>query len=274
MLADSALRHPGRMSDLFSSLSAAENFRDLACVGYYNGDTGLAQGFAEAAEAIFSAWQSQTRSNDRLLPPIAYNYRHALELALKQAIRQASACRRLDGAYDPELTPQALEAHFKQKQRHRLGLLAQQLAGLLADLNLDELPPDINHLLDSLHQLDPTGEAFRYEGHLKTSASHVDVTRLVERFRDAFGIIHGGVLAVLDQYADFLHEMREAYIPGSPSPASGTVSHPTWKPGPLGRAGNATGRCVPSGCGDLGPDPENPLGQSRRPGALFAGPSW
>jgi len=69
-------------------------------------------------------------------------------------------------------------------------------------------------LLRSLHQLDPTGEAFRYEGHLKTSASHVDVTRLVERFRATFDVIHGGVLAVLDQYTAFLHEMREAYIPG------------------------------------------------------------
>ena len=134
------------MSDLFGSLSAAEHFRDLAWVGYYDGDTGLAQGFAEAAEAIFSAWQSRPRSNDRLLPPIAYNYRHALELALKQAIRQAAACRQLDGDDDPGLSPQALEAHFKQKQRHRLGPLAQQLAGLLADLNLDELPPDTMQL--------------------------------------------------------------------------------------------------------------------------------
>jgi hypothetical protein len=201
------------MSDLFSSLSAAEHFRDLAWVGYYNGDTGLAQGFAEAAEATFSVWQCQARSNDRLLPPIAYNYRHALELALKEAIRQAAACRQLNGDADPGLTPQALEAHFKQKQRHRLGPLAQQLARLLADLNLDELPPDTMRLLHSLHQLDPTGEAFRYEGHLKTSASHVDVTRLIERFRATFDIIHGGVLAELDQYADFLQEVREEYIP-------------------------------------------------------------
>lgn len=213
MLADGLLLHHERVSDLFSSLSTAEHFRDLACVGYYNGDTGLAQGFAEAAEAIFSVWQSRARSNDSLLPPLTYNYRHALELALKQAIRQAAACRQLDGDDDPGLTPQALEAHFKQKQRHRLGPLAQQLAALLASLNLDKLPPDTMHLLQSLHQLDPTGEAFRYEGHLKTSASHVDVTRLVERFRAAFDVIHGGVLAVLHQYADFLHEMREAYIP-------------------------------------------------------------
>ena len=163
-------------------------------------------------EAIFSVWQSRARSNDRFLPPIAYNYRHALELALKQAIRQAAACRQLDGDDDPGLTPQALEAHFKQKQRHRLGPLAQQLAGLLAELNLDELPPDTTYLLQSLHQLDPTGEAFRYEGHLKTSASHVDVTRLVEHFRAAFDVIHGGVLTALEEYAAFLHEMRAEYI--------------------------------------------------------------
>lgn len=202
------------MSDLFSSLSTSEYFGDLACVGYYDGDTGLAQGFAEAAEAIFLTWRSQARSNDRLLLPIAYNYRHALELALKQAIRQAAVCRQLDGDDDPGLALKALEAHFKQKQRHRLGPLAQQLAGLLAHLNLDELPQDTMYLLRSLHQLDPTGEAFRYEGHLKTSASHVDVIRLVERFRATFDIIHGGVLAVLDQYAGFLHEMGDAYIPG------------------------------------------------------------
>jgi len=191
----------------------AENFRDLAYVGYYDGDAGQSQGFAEAAEAIFSAWQSRARSNDRLLPPIAYNYRHALELALKQAIRQAAACGQLNGDDDPGLTPQTLEAHFRQKQRHRLGPLAHQLARLLASLNLDDLPPNTTNLLQSLHQLDPTGEAFRYEGHLKTTASHVDVPWLVERFRAAFGIIHGGVLTALDEYAAFLHEMHAEYVP-------------------------------------------------------------
>jgi hypothetical protein len=201
------------MSDLFSSLSAAEHFQDLAFVGHYDGDAGLAEGFAEAAEAIFSAWQDQDWANDRLLPPIAYNYRHALELVLKQAIRQTAGCRQLSGDDDPRLTAQALEGHFRQKQRHRLGPLAQQLAGGLADLNLDQLPPDTSRLLQDLHQLDPTGEAFRYHGQLKTSASHVDVPRLVERFRAAFAILHGGVLTALDVHAAFLQEMRTEYGP-------------------------------------------------------------
>jgi hypothetical protein len=195
------------MSDLLDSLSAAGRWRDLAWVGYYNGDAGLAQGFAEAAEAIFAAWKSGPRSNDRLLPPLAYNYRHALELALKQAIRQAAARLRFDGDDDPGLAPEALEIYFKQKQRHRLDPLARQLAGMLAKLRLDELPPDTMRLLAQLHQLDPTGESFRYDGQLRTNARQVDVGRLVELFRATFCIVHDGVLAVLDQYADFQYEM-------------------------------------------------------------------
>jgi hypothetical protein len=204
------MRHPRNVGDLFSSLSDAEHFGDLAFVGHYDGDAGLAEGFAEVAEAIFSAWQDQEWANDRLLLPIACNYRHALELALKQAIRDAAECRQLSGG-DPGLTAQALEAHFKQKQRHRLGPLAQQLAAMLAELNLAELPPDTSRLLQGLHQLDPTGEAFRYDGQLKTSASHVDVPRLVQRFRSAFGIIHGGVLTALYEHASFLREIRAEY---------------------------------------------------------------
>jgi hypothetical protein len=206
------MRHRGDVGDLLSSLSDAEHFRDLAFVGHYDGDAGLAEGFAEAAEAIFAAWQDQEWANDRLLLPIVHNYRHALELALKQAIRQAAECRQLSGD-DTELTAQALEAHFKQKQRHRLGPLAQQLAGMLAELNLAQLPPDTLRLLQGLHQLDPTGEAFRYDGQLKTSASHVDVSRLVQRFRAAFGIVHGGVLTALYEHASFLREICAEYGP-------------------------------------------------------------
>lgn len=142
------------MGDLFSSLSDAEHFGNLAFVGHYDGDAGLAEGFAEAAEAVFAVRQDQEWANDRLLLPIAYNYRNALELALKQAIRQAAECRQLSGD-DPGLTAHALEAHFKQKQRHRLGPLAHQLAGMLAELNLTQLPPGTSQLLQAFTSLTP-----------------------------------------------------------------------------------------------------------------------
>ena len=206
------MRHREDVGDLFSLLSDAEHSGDLGSVGRYDGDAGLAEGFAEAAEAVFAVRQDQEWANDRLLLPIAYNYRHALELALKQAIRQALECCQLNGD-DPGLTAQAVEAHFKRKQRHRLGPLALELMALLANLNLGQLPPSTSRLLQDLHQLDPTGEAFRYDGQLKTSASHVDVPRLVQRFRAAFAILHGGVLTALDEHASFLREIRTEYGP-------------------------------------------------------------
>ncbi len=78
---------------------------------------------------------------------------------------------------------------------------------MLAKLRLDELPPDTMHLLTQLHQLDPAGESFRYDGQLRTNARQVDVGRLIELFRSAFYVIHDGVLAVLDQYAEFQYEI-------------------------------------------------------------------
>ncbi|MFV2174007.1 hypothetical protein ACFHW2_10560 [Actinomadura sp. LOL_016] len=203
------------MGDLLSSLPDAGDWRDIAYIGYYDGDAGLAEGFAEAAESIFKRWQRSPRTGDQLLLPLVHNYRHALELALKQAIRDAAARLRFDGHDDPSLRPAELDAHLKRKQRHRLGPLADQLGRLLKELTLDGLPADTMRLLARLHQLDPTGEAFRYADHLQTSAHAVDVPQLTKLFRDAFAIVHGGVLTELHVYADYqhdMHEMRADYV--------------------------------------------------------------
>jgi hypothetical protein len=145
-----------------------------------------------------------------MLPPLIYTYRHALELVLKQAIRKAAPCLRLAGNDDPKLVPEALETYLKRKQGHRLGPLSKQLTVMLKELDIEELPADVVLTLERLHLLDPTGEAFRYADQLKTDSHHVHVGPLVELFRDAFNVTHGGVLAVLDQYADYQYEMWQA----------------------------------------------------------------
>jgi hypothetical protein len=58
-------------------------------------------------------------------------------------------------------------------------------------------------MLSRIHQLDPNGEAFRYSGHLDTTASRVDVSRLAKAFRGAFDMIRGGVLTMLDVHRTF-----------------------------------------------------------------------
>jgi len=207
----SSAGHTGGVGDLLSSLPDVQDWRDAAAVGWFDGDAGLAEGFAEAAEGIFDLWQSGSHPNDRLLLPLIYNYRHAWELALKQAIREAAARIRFDGNAEFELYPENLEAHLKCKQSHRLGPLAQQLSGLLERLSLGGLPAGTMKVLAQMQQLDPRGEAFRYAHHLNTTATHVDVPALVKLFREVFGLIHGGVLTELYVHEEFQRELREAF---------------------------------------------------------------
>jgi hypothetical protein len=196
------------MGDLLSTFPAGE-YVDFAYIGYYDGERGLAQGFADAGDAIFTAWQSDPQSNDPLLLPLIHNYRHAIELALKQAIRQAAARLRFDGRGGPVLSADELDVYLKRKQGHRLGPLAEQLAGLLSRLKLGGLPPETLRLLARLHQLDPRGEAFRYANQMETKAQIVDVARLATLFREAFDMIHSGVLTMLDVHEQFQDDMYE-----------------------------------------------------------------
>ncbi|ASW56484.1 hypothetical protein [Plantactinospora sp. KBS50] len=196
------------MGDLLSALPG-EGWDDTAWIEYYDGDRGLAEGFAKAGDAILVAWQRGPHPNDTVLLPLIYNYRHGIELALKQAIRQAAACICVGGNGEPELWADNLETHLKRKHGHRLAPLATQLQGLLTRLNLGDLGGESMKVLSRIHQLDPTGEAFRYSGHLNSTAYAVDVSRLAARFREAFDIIHGGVLTMLDVHQDFLYERWE-----------------------------------------------------------------
>lgn len=198
------------VSDLLSSLPQDQDHQLFAFIDLGEDDR-LAEGFAEAAEATFDRWKSEPRLGDKLLLPMIYNYRHALELALKQAIRDAAVVTRVDVAVDPWLQPGALNEHLKYKKGHRLEPLGRMLADLLARIGLEGLPQGTTSLLARLHQLDKTGEAFRYSGYLKTQAYAVNVPALIEFFREAFGVIHGGVLTMLHEYASHQQDMFSEY---------------------------------------------------------------
>ncbi|MFF5019764.1 hypothetical protein [Streptomyces sp. NPDC001165] len=92
--------------------------------------------------------------------PIYYNYRHAIELALKSCIRTAANCLRR-GVRLPDDQPDKL-----LNTSHAVHGLADRLNQYLGQLHLD--PPndridDITQAtLDWLHQLDNKGQAFRY----------------------------------------------------------------------------------------------------------------
>ncbi len=190
-------------------------------------DHGIAIGFAEVADLIVEHWV-QRGPNDLLFEPLVFNHRHALELVIKAAIRESAARLRADGHRDGKVDRESVDEWLAGKAGHNLHRLATRLDELLIRLGEQRLPPDTHAVLMSIHELDPTGETFRYAkvkvpgggfvdaprpllSKPEDLQAHVDIVAMHEHFRAAFSLISGGVLTVLDNIAEFQAEMaREA----------------------------------------------------------------
>ncbi len=106
---------------------------------------------------------------------------------------------------------------------HNLHKLVTRADEWLRALDLEALPPDTHGVLVSIHDLDPTGETFRYAKVKRGGAlvdaprpllatpadlqAHVDIVALHEHFRAAFSLISGGVMTVLENVADMQAEL-------------------------------------------------------------------
>ncbi|MGZ3357429.1 MAG: hypothetical protein ACXVBO_21630 [Isosphaeraceae bacterium] len=93
----------------------------------------MAMGFFDIADAAVERWKAGHR-NDLIVIPIIYNYRHGIELALKDQIREASACLREDGATDRDV--QADEVDRWVSATHSIRRLVNRLTTLLGRLPL------------------------------------------------------------------------------------------------------------------------------------------
>ena len=171
----------------------------VAILGYMEDDSTLAMGFASAADLIVDDWERGAR-DDSMAVPMMYLYRHAMELALKQSVRDVAT--RLRAAKDAELG-------------HSLAALAGELQRLLARLNIQTLPDEVMATLDALHKSDATGEAFRYSLHRESGGFaqtrpeqlRVDIVALRARLRESFGIIVYGLSGVLEAHDDYRAEL-------------------------------------------------------------------
>lgn len=120
-----------------------------------------ATSFESAADALVSGWRQHT--NDGLLKPILYLYRHAAELHLKAAIQLANDC-----ADEPFPDLDAWLRTPRKGGGHSLAALRDRLLDLLSrpELRTSHLPlgddtPE-GRLLSELHELDPRGDELRY----------------------------------------------------------------------------------------------------------------
>jgi hypothetical protein len=139
------------------------DWRSTAIIGGpWESDGSLAFGFFELADAAVERWKAGHR-NDAIVIPVIYNYRHGIELALKEEIREAAACLRRDGVTGPDVQADGVDQWMSGV--HSIEQLVNRLTKLLGQLKLgpgQQLPAETLDVLRKLHVLDQNGQAFRW----------------------------------------------------------------------------------------------------------------
>jgi hypothetical protein len=101
----------------------------------------LAFGFFKLADAAVEWWKAGHR-NDAIVIPIICNYRHGIELALKEDIREAATCLRRDGVTGPDT--EADEVNQWLSVTHSIEQLVNRLTKLLGQLR-----PEFGHFVSA-----------------------------------------------------------------------------------------------------------------------------
>ena len=139
----------------------------------------LAIGFWEAAASLVRSWPRER--NDATVVPIIYLFRHAIELALKQAITSATTFLDRASALPDDVVPpndlpgwlRGWETPGTQQPRlqpgHNLAGLTEYMVKLAGSPGLFAGEPTglergtrLRHVMNGLHELDPSGSNLRY----------------------------------------------------------------------------------------------------------------
>lgn len=221
-----SLGHAERVTPDIDSLvsvgTSGGNWRSTAIIGGpWENDGSLAFGFFELADAAVERWKAGHR-NDAIVIPIICNYRHGIELALKEEIREAAACLRRDGVTCPEV--QADQVDHWMSAIHSIEQLVNRLTKLLSQLKLgpgQEIPAETLDVLGKLHMLDQHGQAFRYSAaktgprgrrvleRVRPGQQQFDLVAVAEALSDAGTMVLYGVSGVLDAYSYYQSDMAD-----------------------------------------------------------------
>ena len=168
--------------------------------------------YREAAHRLFDG-RRDGEDAERILLPILYTYRHAIEALVKQTVI-ASAVLRFEGQDAEAQDPAVVRTHIEKKVRHKLAELRELLTENLRALHLDPLSDETSAFLDLLADLDPRGNAFRFAQGLPDVRVSLDLPRLMAAFDAAYSHLIGVreyLIVHVDDQRDWVEYLSEDF---------------------------------------------------------------
>lgn len=156
------------------SVSPSDRAKLEAFVFPYEGM--YAAGFQRAADMVVEAAQHDQRNPDDLFSPVAYLYRHHLELMLKEVVRLGVRLGSLHGC----------EEILGEHNLHKLWNRAKQLINEVWPDSPDHDLRAAEQVILEFHRHDPSGQTFRYardktgEAYIKDGPDRADLVNLRE----------------------------------------------------------------------------------------------
>jgi hypothetical protein len=155
-----------------------------ACVGDNGGPYSFgayAEGFFQGGHRIFTSAQAEGISPDLLVYPIAFSYRHGIELYLKHLISIASERLRLPIRYNKN--------HSLQENMTLVTSIPQSAPEWVFDPNIEiSIAQDI---IEDFCQIDPTGQVFRYPEDIRGNKHLTELAVInLEVLRDGMKLLH------------------------------------------------------------------------------------
>lgn len=169
--------------------------------------------YREASHRLFQSRQGAGADAERILLPILYTYRHAVEALVKQAI-MASAVLRSEGQHANAPAPSAVETRLRRDLRHKLAELRDLLNENLQALEFEPLSGETSTFLGLLADLDPSGNAFRFAQQLPDVHVSLDLPRLMAAFDAAYSQLAGTreyLIAQVDDQRDWIDYLSEDF---------------------------------------------------------------
>jgi hypothetical protein len=188
-----------KQSPVFLPAKSRERFKN-ATVGWYPPHSdAYADGYFEAAELVATNALEGPFKN-RLIFPVCYLYRHALEVVLKELIRKADQLIGLMNYFEDEDSSPREDLDDFLESTHSLQKLYEVLLGMLEiTYPGSEVPSPVHAALVELHNRDTNGEAFRYARAKGTGKAvfekqeNFDIDRISARLGEAYRFLSWGI---------------------------------------------------------------------------------